>query len=185
MRSLKKLVCLLALLSPAPALASLVIALDLPGLVGRAEHIAVADVTSVRSAWDERHERIETTIELSVVEAWKGAMAPASRLTVIQAGGTVGDLTMVVFGMSQFKPGERSLVFLRGPLTAASVVGMAQGKRLVRRDEPTGRWMVDAADTNGAKLVRPTTSAPAPSVGRTRALDELRAEVRGILKAGR
>jgi hypothetical protein len=175
------------------AYGSLVMALDLPALVAKSDHIAVADVLSVRAAWDEAHERIESTIELSVVETWKGAMSPASHLTIVQPGGTVGDLTMVVFGMSQFRAGERSLIFARGPVTAASVVGMSQGKRMLRREDPTGRWIVDAPDTSGVKLVRPqpqmsqpsgATPVP-PAVARVRPLEELRDEVRGILKARR
>jgi len=90
-----------------------------------------------------------------------------------------------VFGMSQFTPGERALVFLRGEPTAASVVGMAQGKRLVRRDTATGRWMVHAPARAGATFVRaPGTAGPAtPPVldARLRGLDELRAEVRGLV----
>ncbi|HET6282382.1 MAG TPA: hypothetical protein VFH73_15555 [Polyangia bacterium] len=172
----------------AAAYGSLVMALDLPALVAKSDHIAVADVLSVRAAWDERHERIESTIELAVVETWKGAMAPASHLTIVQAGGTVGDITMVVFGMSQFKAGERSLIFARGPVSSASVVGMSQGKRPLRREDPTGRWIVDGPDTSGVKLVRPqpqvspATPVP-PALVRARPLEELRDEVRGILKA--
>jgi len=170
------------------AYGSLVMALDLPALVAKSDHIAVADVLSVRAAWDDAHERIESTIELGVVETWKGAMAPASHLTIVQPGGTVGDITMVVFGMSQFRAGERSLIFARGPVSAASVVGMSQGKRMLRREDPTGRWIVDAPDTSGVKLVRPqpqmspATPVP-PAVVRVRPLGELREEVRGILKA--
>ncbi|HVX95971.1 MAG TPA: hypothetical protein VHK47_13760 [Polyangia bacterium] len=181
------------------ARASLVVALDLPSMVERADHVAVVDVNSVSSAWDDKHERIFTTIDLSVVETWKGPMATASHLKVVQPGGVVGDIQMTVFGMSQFTPGERALVFLRGTPTAASVVGMAQGKRLVRRDASTGRWMVHAPDRAGASFVRvparggatPAPSASGPSKSgtppvfetRLRGLDELRAEVRGLMVA--
>jgi hypothetical protein len=122
-------------------------------------------------------------------------MAPAAHLKIVQPGGAVGDVQMTVFGMSHFTQGERALVFLRGTPTAASVVGMAQGKRLVRRDAATGRWMVHAPDRAGASFVRvPTgnsTPAPASSAAkattppvfetRLRGLDELRAEVRGLM----
>ena len=37
------------------------------------------------------HERILTTIDLAVVESWKGGAAPATHFTVVQPGGTVGD----------------------------------------------------------------------------------------------
>jgi hypothetical protein len=190
----------------APARASLVVALDTPALVQRADHIAVADVVSVRSAWDDRHEKIFTTIELSVVESWKGGAAPASRITVVQPGGTVDDIAMVVFGLSQFTPGERTLVFLRGKTAAAGVVGMAQGKRPMRRDSSSGQWMVDVPDRSGLQLVAPSAVRPTPGAqdsssnsnssaitnrtieshaDRARPLDELRGQVRDLLKAKR
>ncbi|HVU49373.1 MAG TPA: hypothetical protein VHL80_01740 [Polyangia bacterium] len=176
-----------------PARASLVVALDLPTMVERSDLVAVVDVTAVSAAWDEKHERILTTIDLSVVESWKGSMATASHIKIVQPGGHVGDIQMTVFGMSQFSPGERSLVFLRGTPAAASVVGMAQGKRLVRRDATTGRWMVHAPSRQGATFVRapapsasPATTSSTPPVFETklRGLDELRAEVRGLVGAG-
>jgi hypothetical protein len=165
------------------ARASLVVALDLPTMVERADQVAVVDVAAVSAAWDDKHEHILTTIDLSVVDAWKGAMAPASHLRIIQPGGTVGDIQMTVFGMSRFSPGERALVFLRGAPDAASVVGMAQGKRLVRRDVATGRWMVHVPERAGASFVRMTPAKATPPIFETRLreLDELRAEVRGLV----
>jgi hypothetical protein len=177
-------VCVLAPPLVGRAHASLVVALDLPTMVDRSDHVAVVDVASVSAAWDDKHERILTTIDLAVVETWKGPMAPAAHVKVVQPGGAVGDIQMTVFGMSQFTPGERALVFLRGAPTAASVVGMAQGKRLVRRDLATGRWMVHAPDRAGASFVRapaPTTATPPVFETRLRGLDDLRAEVRGLV----
>jgi hypothetical protein len=171
-----------------PARASLVLALDLPVMVERAEHVAVVDVQSVEAAWDENHERILTTVDLSVVEAWKGTMAPAMHIKVVQPGGTVGDVTMKVFGLTQFTPGERALVFLRGTQTGASVVGMAQGKRLLRRDVTTKRWMVQAPDRAGAMFVPPARATSAAPVfdRRTRPLDDMRVEILDLVgKASR
>jgi hypothetical protein len=196
---------LLASLLAGRARASLVMALDTNELTKRADHIAVADVISVESAWDDRHQKIHTTIELAVVESWKGGALPASHLTIVQPGGTVGDIAMVVFGLSQFVTGERTLLFLRGKTTAAGVVGMAQGKRPMRRDASTGQWMIDRADQTGLGRValRPatagaTTPVPTPTIPATtpstspsimddadgpRSLDDMRIRVRQILKA--
>ena len=111
------LVALPVVLSPRPATASIVVAMDLPALVQQADHIAVVDVVSTSADWDAKHEKIFSTVELKVVErAGKGA-APAGgedHLRVVQPGGTVGDLTMTVTGLSTFATGERALVFLRG-----------------------------------------------------------------------
>ncbi|HVR64463.1 MAG TPA: hypothetical protein VMU50_21330 [Polyangia bacterium] len=175
-----------------PARASLMVPLDLTELVRRSDHIAVADVVSVQAAWDAKHERILSTIKLSVVEAWKGSATPATRITIVQPGGTVGDITMVVFGMSQFQPGERALLFLRGTMGAAAVVGMTQGKRPVTRDLATGKWMAQGPDRSGVVFTRPVGSGdPAAAVAtpesalRPRTLDEIHEDVRTLIKAAR
>ena len=154
---------------PAPGHASLVLALDTNALAQRADHIAVTDVVSVQSAWDQAHKKIITTIDLSVVESWKGGAQPASHITVMQPGGTVGDVAMVVFGLSHFTPGERTLVFLRGTAAAAGVVGMAQGKLPMLRDAATGKWTVGVADHAGLERVpanRNASVAPAAPTDR-------------------
>lgn len=204
---------------PTTAHASIMIALDLPELVRQAEHIAVVEVASVNAAWDERHERINSTIDLKVIERWKapalGTSTPSTpstvsdRLTVVQPGGTVGDISMTVTGMGTFVPGERSLVFLRGPVKRAQVVGMTQGKRAMRYESVSRHWMVAPPDLRQAKLVRPATlpaspvvSAPSPAPSRlsqppqtfetTRLtgpretpLDDLRVEVKRLLGTDR
>jgi hypothetical protein len=186
-----------ALLAPRPARATLVLALDTPAMLKRADHVAVVDVGSVTAAWDEAHEHILTTIDLTVVESWKGPMAPAMHIKVVQPGGTVGDLSMVVYGMTRFTPGERALVFLSGAPTSASVVGMAQGKRAVHRDAATGRWLVHAPDAAGASFVRQKPSAITPAApgaaapttpifdARLRPLDDVRLEIRDLLGKAR
>ena len=178
----------------APARASLIVALDTPAMVAGADTIAVVDVASVRAAWDARHERIVTTVELIVVESWKGAAAPAARVVVAQPGGTVDDITMTVFGMPRFSPGERALVFLHGPTERAGVVGLAQGKRTMRPD-PAGaagatgatgeRWLIAPPQRAGAAFVRTATSGPRVPVfdAVARPLDEVRAEIRAEILA--
>jgi hypothetical protein len=185
-RFLPLLVLVLGLGAAAPAGASIVIALDLPAMVSRADHVAVVDVVSVKSAWDARHERILTTIDLAVVETWKGPAARASHFTLVQPGGTVGDTEMVVHGMSRFTVGERAVVFLHGRPEAAGVVGMAQGKRAVLRESSTGRVLVQSPDKAGAMFVRgPGSSGPAPVFEtRARPIEDLRAEVRALATAG-
>src|SRR5688572_18811191 len=140
-RLLALLIALVAIASPRTSPASLVMALDLPTMVTRADNVAVVDVVSVTAAWDERHEQILSTITLTVVESWKGPAAPATRLVVVQPGGTVGDIVQTVHGMTRFSPGERAVVFLQGSADRAHVVGMTQGKRLVRRDATSGRFL--------------------------------------------
>jgi len=200
------LVALPVLFSPRRATASIVVAMDLPALVQQADHIAVVDVVSTSADWDTKHQQIFSTIELKVVERWKGA--PNGRedhLRIIQPGGTVGDLTMTVTGLSTFTKGERALVFLRGTATDARVLGLGQGKRPMRREKTSGNWLVRGANMRQATLVKPRSTTPAtglasPASGQTagkatglvptapsadstreRGLDELRSEVKSLL----
>jgi hypothetical protein len=187
---------MVTLLAPGPARASIVMALDLPDLVRQADHIALVDVVSQQSAWDTKHERIISTVELAVVERWKGAAPPGAasdHLTIVQPGGTVGDLTMTVTGLSTFSPGERALVFLRGASTNAQVLGMSQGKRLVRFEATSKKWLVHAPDLRQTTLVKAPLQTPAsgaaglrpvrvtPTVRET-GLDELRTQVQSLLR---
>lgn len=194
--------------------ASIMIGLDLPAMVQQADHIAVVEVESVKSAWDERHERIFTTVQLKVIEKWKTAgVAATERLTVVQPGGTVGDIRMTVTGLGTFVPGERSLVFLRGPAERAQVVGMTQGKRAMKYQAASRTWLVAPPDLRQAHLVArppvvrsseskgvatPSSSAsPPPQLRaatssatfngtlRERPVDEVRADVRRLLEAAR
>jgi hypothetical protein len=180
---------LIAMLAPVaalaislPASASLILALDLPTLVTRADQISVVDVVSTKAAWNAEHDRIVTTIDVAVVDCWKGAAAPGSHVQIVQAGGTVGELTMRIDGLPSFAPGERALLFLRGTAERASVVGMAQGKRPVRRE--TGRWMVSAPDRSGADFVRTTPASGSIFTARPRPLEDLRSDIRALVGAG-
>ncbi|HVV16226.1 MAG TPA: hypothetical protein VHH90_03410 [Polyangia bacterium] len=189
-RRLPALLVLAASIGPGlvgPARATLIVALDLPAMVARAERIAVVDVVSVQAAWNARHERITTAVQLSVVESWKGSLEPGTRLTVLEPGGTVGDVTTTVDGMPRFVPGERTLVFLHGPPDRATVVGLTQGKRPLRRDPGSGRWWVRGPDRAAADFVRlgPASPTAAPPVvdSRERPLEELRAQVQALAAA--
>lgn len=203
------LVALPAMLSPRPASASIVVAMDLPALVKQADHIAVVDVLSTSSDWDAKHQKIFTTVELKVVERWKGAPGAGAEdhLRIVQPGGTVGDLTMTVTGLSTFSPGERALVFLRGTAANARVLGLGQGKRPMRLESSSGKWLVSRSSLHQTTLVKPRATpgapspsgqisgqsaskaapiapvAPAPESARERGLDEMRSEVKSLLGA--
>jgi hypothetical protein len=172
------LAALACTLLPHPGRASLLLALDTPAMVERADAIAIVDVASARAAWDDRHERIVSTIDLMVVESWKGAASPGTRIRVVQPGGTVGDLSLVVFGMARFSQGERALVFLRGPADRARVVGMAQGKRVLRPGAVPGSFVVAAPERAGASFVG------GGAVAAARPLDEVRAQIRDLVLRG-
>jgi len=169
-----------------PARASLVLAMDLGQLTQQAERIVVGEVTSVRSAWDAKHERILSTIEVKVSEAWKGTMPSGGTVTIVQPGGVADGIEMRVHGMPAFAAGERAVLFLRGGATqtqAAAVVGMGQGKRGLKFDSASKRWMVDGGDRSAAVNIdlqgRSHPAAPEVSLP----LDELRRRVSTMVKA--
>jgi len=168
----------------APAGASMVLALDLGELTQRSERIVVGEVMAVRSAWDSKRERILTTVELKVAEAWKGQMPGDRRITIVQPGGVADGIEMRVHGMPSFVAGERAVLFLRGGVSQPqSVVGMGQGKRGLRFDSASKRWMVDGGDRSAAVNLdlqgRPRPVAPDPPLP----LDELRRRVSTMVKA--
>lgn len=171
-------------LAARPAGASLVLAMDLGQLAQQADRIVVGEVTSVRSAWDAKHERILSTIEVKVAEAWKGQMPGGGTLTIVQPGGVADGIEMRVHGMPVFVPGERAVLFLRGATAQpASVVGMGQGKRGLKFDSASKRWIVDGGDRSAAVNIdlqgRSHPAAPEASLP----LDELRRRVSTMVKA--
>lgn len=79
--------------------------------------------------------RLVTDIEIELEHTFKGE-APA-RVTVLQPGGTVGDLTQVVTHVPSFALGERVVLFLeRRPAGRYRVIRGEQGK--FNLDEATG-----------------------------------------------
>jgi hypothetical protein len=180
-RRIRNALLALALAAAAPAAASMVLAMELPDLTAQAGRIVVADVTSVHSGWDQRHQRILSTIELQVAEIWKGQMPAAGRLTLVQPGGTADGIEMRVHGLASFTAGERAVLFLRGEgIQPISVVGMGQGKRGLRFEPVSKRWMVDGGDRSAAVIMDQGRAQSAPPVA-SLPLDELRRQVRGLL----
>lgn len=165
------------------ALASQVLAMDLGELASKAERIVVGEVTSVTSAWDQKHERILSTIEIRVAEAWKGQMPTDGKVTIVQPGGVADGIEMRVHGLPAFTPGERAVLFLRGgQAQPMSVVGMGQGKRGLSFDPASKRWMADGGDRSAAvRLDGQGKTRPAAPEGPL-PLDELRRRVGTMIK---
>jgi hypothetical protein len=165
------------------ARASLVVALELGALTAQADRVVVAEVTAVRSAWDAGHHRILSTVELHVAETWKGTAPADATLTIVQPGGAVDGIEMIVHGQARFAPGERAVLFLRGPQARGlSVVGLGQGKRPLRFDATAARWMVEGGDRSAAVRIesggRLQPAGPEPALP----LDELRRRVTALVR---
>ena len=143
MRLPRRLIAMLApiaaLAISVPASASLILALDLPTLVTRSDQISVVDVVSTKAAWNAEHDRIVTTIDVTVVDCWKGAAAPGSHVQIVQPGGTVGELTMRIEGMPHFQRGNGpcSSCAARPSTPASSAWPRASAPSAAR---PAGGW---------------------------------------------
>ncbi|MBN2576934.1 MAG: hypothetical protein JXP73_20390 [Deltaproteobacteria bacterium] len=164
-------------LGPPAANASLVRALDLAELVRSADQVVVAEVVSVRAAWDSAHRNIYTTVEIAVQESWKGTPPGNGRVRIRQPGGVVGDIEMTVHGMPRFSVGERALLFLRH----SHVCGMAQGKRRLRWETFSRRWVVEGAERSATVTIDARGKLQAARPNRTEDLNSLRDRVRGLV----
>jgi len=120
--------------------ASVIAPMSVDDLVASADEIVVGRVLSVSAAWNASHTRIASTVEVEVQERWKGTTAPKQRLSIVQPGGTVGEIEMTVHGLAAFTSGETALLFLQGR-ARYRVVGMAQGKKSLQWDAMSRRWL--------------------------------------------
>jgi hypothetical protein len=160
--------------------ASTIRSMSLDELVATADRIVVVTVSSTQARWDAEHRRIHSTIEVDVEEAWKGDVRTHERLTLVQPGGTIGDIEMTVIGMPRFAAGERSLLFLKGR-AHAQVVGMAQGQRPLRWDRAGRRWLVSPADASAVVQTGPPSSDHGQSADDATTLAELRRRVQALM----
>lgn len=123
------------------ASALLMLPLSVDELAHKADLIIQGTVLDKTSLRDDAG-RIYTKVNVRVAEIWKGAPpanATTNSLTIVQSGGTVGDMREEVSGEVEYGAGEEFVAFLvfnsRGePVT----IGLAQGKFHVWRDKKTG-----------------------------------------------
>ena len=104
-------------------------------LVSSANTIFVGEVTDVRSEWIASRDgrAIITKVTFRVEDVWKGAIGATTQLEFM--GGTVGETTMEVVGMPQFRAGQRSVLFVHGDAKSVSpLVGFYHGRLRVERD---------------------------------------------------
>jgi hypothetical protein len=180
-KGILRIVAAAAIVGSVPsAEASMLRSMSLAELVNEADDIVVAKVLSVAAAWDPAHRRILSTIEVDVEETWKGS-SESRHLTIVQPGGSVGDIEMTVHGMPTFSVAEKALLFLRRIAEREVVVGMSEGKRALRWSPTSNQWFVDSPDSACTVEVSPEGkirhAAAPPSVR----LDAIRAEVRALV----
>ena len=156
-------------------------------LVSSANTIFVGEAIDVRSEWISTRDgrAIITRVTFKVEDVWKGAVGATTQLEFM--GGTVGETTMDVVGMPQFREGQRSVLFVSGDALAVSpLVGFYHGRMRVEKD-PYG---VDRVRTyDGRSLASPAAVGANKtdymlSVTPMR-LADLETAVRGRVAAGR
>jgi hypothetical protein len=116
--------------------------LTLDELTSKATRVDLARVETVEVTRDPKGVPL-TRIELTVESTWKGT--PTNRITITQAGGTLGTRRVVVSGEAQYEPGEEVVVFLTpNSLGEWLTLEMAQGKFAIQRPNPTNAWVRNA-----------------------------------------
>ncbi|MBX7116849.1 MAG: hypothetical protein K1X64_21160 [Myxococcaceae bacterium] len=172
-------VAVLGILLAWPALASTVVAVDIPTLSQKAQSIVIGRVTKVASRWASDKSRVVTDIEVAVFETLKGTSV--DKVLLVQAGGTVEDVRQVVHGMPSFMPGEDVFLFLepRGSARFATV-GMAQGKFQLQHGGAADAWVVPDLALAGA-LLDANTGQRLDTQANPLKLEEMKRQVRQAL----
>ena len=126
--------------------------------------------------------------KLQYVESWKGGLQPGTHLTVLQPGGTVGDMSNKTVDVCRaLSPANERWCSCTGRRTARRSWGLTQGKRRCSGIRPAaGGWC--AAQIGPVRIsfdcVRRATAAPASQVdARERPFEELRAQVHSLAAA--
>lgn len=134
-----------ALVAQSTALAATTVRLDMSGLVGQSEAIAIAQVTEIESELA-ADGRVYTTISFSTHEVLKGRIDESFQLRHL--GGRADGVTTRVPGMPQFQSKERVFLFLRHVDDAPVITGLSQGKFqiAVGPDGTTDYVIPDAVD---------------------------------------
>jgi hypothetical protein len=118
----------LAVLVPAPAEASVSLAVTWDGLIGESTGAAIATAVESRPVWEGG--RIYTYTRVRVERSVAGALSAGPEgLWVRTMGGIVGDIGQQVEGEAVLAPGAPSLLFLHpGPTGAFEVTARGQGQ---------------------------------------------------------
>jgi hypothetical protein len=108
---------------------------DVESLTASADAVVYGQVTRQSSAWGKGGGQIFTTVVLRPIETWKG---PAeAEISLLVAGGEVGELSQTVPGEAAFREGEEVVVFLhRRTPGVFAVERMALGKFTVAPVQP-------------------------------------------------
>lgn len=114
-----------AMLVPAPVLATVVLPADFVTVVHGADVIVVGAVVEVRSTFTSER-AIESFVTVDVSETIKGT--PAGTVTFRVPNGTVGRYRRITVGAPEFARGDRVVIFLRAQAPQVPILfGLSQG----------------------------------------------------------
>lgn len=122
----------------------------------QSDRIVLGDVLSTRTAWmdpeGDGEENIYTIATFRIEQTIKGPDQPGTDLTLHMYGGTIGDLTQGVGGVTPFAANEKLILCLEPNLDRVKlspIVGVTQGRWVVRTDSQGNRFarreLADAA----------------------------------------
>lgn len=96
----------------APAAATSLVRQSLDDLVARNQSVVVGQVLEARSHWNEDGTFIVTDYRIQVDDVLKGD-GKGREVTVRLLGGTVGELTTLIIGGAELRPGRSYVLFLK------------------------------------------------------------------------
>ncbi len=161
--------------------------LSLDQLTDRAAAIVVSTVTSRKAEWEHYggSRLIVTKITLAVEEALKGA-SPRT-LVVEVVGGTIGEETLRVSDVPEFRVGDRDVLFLNShPHSVSPLVGSDQGRFRVLNESASGTARILTAGFSPLRTVAEVGAARAgviPSMASAMSLSEFVTIVRARVRA--
>lgn len=147
--------CGLLLLTAATAHPTTILAPTFEELVARADEVFLARVVARQSSWvtSRSGRAIVTDVTFAVERTLKGE--PRIQRTLEFLGGTVGDDTLAVVGIPEFRVNDRDVLFVRDAGRPASpLVGFSYGRFRVVRDA-----------TFGGDIIRTFDGRPLASLG--------------------
>ncbi len=169
------LVAALLLIGVPAAHATLLQRFEIEDLARHSEAVAVVRVLEVKAAWED-DAMIRTRVRLGVERVIAGR-APRE-VTVVIAGGTVGEASATVGGMPAFAAGERMVVFLEPRKSGGMhVVGAFQGAFRLVTEAETGMPLAVREAAKGAAFYGVEEEDDG---ARSLYLDELEARVREV-----
>lgn len=140
----------LLFLPPQAEPASLLL-MSLEELSQKADIIVQGTVVDAKSELAADRSAIHTTVLISVEDQWKGK--PTSSLTLMQPGGSIGEIVEEVPGFPSFKPSEKVILFIKEMSGGKLIVlGGEQGKFVLKFDAAIGSEMVEGSTGERAPL---------------------------------